>query len=139
MVVKLLAPLSAGASLTLVTVMFDVADAGLNAVVPPLVVVSTLLPWVPEDWSQARKVTDADVLFWPSGTKRNLSVERKSKALLLATAPTLVQVVPASVEYCHVPVLLFKLVRAMPLTAPLSTSETWPLMSVDTRSPLFVV
>src|SRR5213075_537115 len=59
-----------GASLTLVTVMLDVAVAVLNAVVPPLVVVSTFVPCVPEVWSQAQNVTLAAVPFCPSGTKR---------------------------------------------------------------------
>ena len=56
MVVKLLAPLSDGASLTSVTVMALVAVAVLKALVPPLLEVSTLLPAVPLVWSQARKV-----------------------------------------------------------------------------------
>src|SRR5260370_696262 len=125
MVAKLLAPDRTGASLTLLTVMFDVAVAVLKAVVPPLVVVSTCVPAVPLVWSQAQNVTLPVVPFWPSGTNRSLSVERKSKADELLTAPTPVQVVPASVEYCHVPVLLTSPVTAMPLTAPLSTSLTW--------------
>ena len=48
------------------------------------------------------------------------------------------QVVPASVEYCHVPVLLTSPVTATPLTAPLSKSVTWPAINVETRSPLLV-
>src|SRR5262249_45073988 len=124
MVVKLLAPLRTGASLTLLTVILDVAVAVLKAVVVPLVVVSTLLPSVPLVWSQAQNVTLPVVPFWPSGTKRNLSLERKSNADELLTAPTLVQVVPASIEYCQVPVPLVKLVTAIPFTAPLSTSVT---------------
>ena len=39
-----------------VTVMFAVSVVEENAVVPPLVEVSTLVPTVPLVWSQARKV-----------------------------------------------------------------------------------
>ena len=58
---------------------------------------------------------------------------------MLLTVPTPVQVVPPSVEYCQVPVPLVNPVTAIPLTAPLSTSVTFPEISVETRSPLFVV
>src|SRR5438552_3995256 len=126
MVVKLLAPVSTGASLTLLTVMLEVAVAVLKAVVPPLVVVSTFVPVEPAVWSQAQNVTLAVVPLLPSGTNRSLSLERKSRAEELVTAPTPVQVVPASVEYCQVPVLLVRPVTAMPLTAPVSTSDTLP-------------
>src|SRR5262249_51386001 len=88
---------------------------------------------------QAQYVTLAVVPFWPSGTGRALSMDRKSKADELLTAPTLVQVVPASIEYCHVPVLLLKLVTAMPFTASVSTSVSLPEIKVETRSPLLVV
>ena len=63
MLVKSLAPESTGASLTLLTVMFEVAVAVLKAVLPPLVVVSALVPTLPLVWSQARKVTEPVVPF----------------------------------------------------------------------------
>src|SRR5439155_458797 len=94
MVVKLLAPDRTGASLTLVTVIVEVAAAVLKGVVPPLALASTLLPAVPAVWSQAEKVRLAVVPFWPSGTNRRLSLERKSRAELLLTVPTAVQVLP---------------------------------------------
>src|SRR5258707_992358 len=119
--------------------MCEVAVAVLMAVVPPLVVVSTCVPAVPLVWSQAQNVTLPVVPLAPSGTNRSLSLERNSKADELLTAPTPVQVVPASVEYCHVPVLLFKPVTAIPLTAPESTSETLAEIKVETRSPPLVV
>src|SRR5262249_25693916 len=134
-----LAPDRTGASLTAVTLIDEVAVAVLKAVTPPFVEASTLLPDVPLVWSQARKVTEATVAFWPSGTNRNLSVDRSNSAEASDTAPTLVQMVPPSVEYCHAPVLLLKPVTAMPETAPLSTSETCPEINVETKSPLFVV
>src|SRR5256885_305294 len=114
MVVKLLAPLSTGASLTLVTVRLDVAVAVLRAVVPPFVEASTFVPCVPLVWSQAQNVTEPVVAFWPSGTRRNLSVERKSRADVLLTEPTAFQVLPLSVEYCQVPVPLVNPVTAIP-------------------------
>src|SRR5207244_1942699 len=98
--------------------------AVLKAVVPPLVEASALVPALPLVWSQARNVTEAEVLFWPSGTSRSLSLLRRSKAELPLTEPTAVQVVPLSVEYCQVPVPLLRLVTAIPFTAPLSTSLT---------------
>ena len=45
-----------GASLTGVTVMEAVAVLTLNAVVPPLILVSAVPPTVPVDLSQARKL-----------------------------------------------------------------------------------
>ena len=75
--------------------LFEMHKLGvLKAVVPPLVVVSTLLPTEPLVWSQAQKVTLAAVAFWPSGTSRSLSVERSKRALVVLTLPTPVQVVP---------------------------------------------
>ena len=49
---------------------------------------SAVAPAVPLVWSQARKVTEPEVAFWPSGTKRSLSLERRSKAAELLTLPT---------------------------------------------------
>src|SRR5438132_244057 len=138
-VVKLLAPDNSGASFTLLTVMFAVAVAVLKAVVPPLVVVSTLVPWVPLVWSQAEKVTEAVVPFSPSGTNRSLSVARSKRAELPATAPTAFHVPPPSSEYCQAPVLLTRPVTAIPDSAPESTSLTWPESSVETRSPPLAV
>src|SRR5207248_3103560 len=128
-----------GASFTLVTVIDDVALAVLNAVVPPLDVASTFVPCTPLVCSQAWKVTDAVVPFTPSGTNRSLSFDRSKRAELFAIAPTAAQVVPPSVENCHTPVLLTSLVTAMPLNAAVSTSDAWPEMNVETRSPLLVV
>ena len=69
--VRVIVPvLIVGASLTLLTVMLDVAVAVLNAVVPPLDAVVTLVPVAPVVWSQAQKVTEADVPFWAFGTSR---------------------------------------------------------------------
>src|SRR6266542_2148009 len=44
------------------------------------------------------------------------------KALFVGMVGILVQVVPLSVEYCHVPFVLSKLVTAIPRTAPTSGS-----------------
>ena len=93
-------------------------------------------------WEAAnhRDVRALDVLLDPDYVLVEAdSLERKSKAEVLSTAPTAVQVAPLSVEYCQVPVPLLRLVTAIPLTAPLSTSLTWPLIKVETRSPLLVV
>ena len=43
-----------GKSLTAVTVIDAVSEAVLNAVLPPFVLTSTLLPTAPDVWSQAR-------------------------------------------------------------------------------------
>jgi hypothetical protein len=64
----------------------------------------------------------AVVVFLASGTKRSLSVLRSRSALVVETAPTLVQLEPPLVEYCQVPLPLTRLVTAMPDAAPLSTS-----------------
>jgi len=50
------AEVTPGGSATGLIVIVDVLVAVLNAVVPPLVVVSAVLPAVPLDWSHARKV-----------------------------------------------------------------------------------
>ena len=112
-----------GASLTLVTVMLDVAVAVLNAVAAPFDAVVTLVPVLPLVWSQARNVTDAVVPFCALGTSRNKSVDLRSKALALLTAPTAVHVVPPLIEYCQVPVPATTVVTAMPCKAPGSVSE----------------
>ena len=62
-----LAPVSTGASLTLVTVREAVSVAVLKAVAPPLAVVSTLAPLTPLVASQARYVIRAVSPFLPSG------------------------------------------------------------------------
>ena len=61
-----------GASLTALTVMLREAVALENALVPPLLLVSAVLPAVPLVWSQARKVMPgATVPFQLAlGTKR---------------------------------------------------------------------
>ena len=92
--------------MTLVTVMFEVAVAVLYAVVPPLVETSTFVPAESFVWSQARNVTLPVVAFCPSGMNRSLSLDRNNSAELSLTAPTAVQLLPLSVEYCHVPVPL---------------------------------
>src|SRR5438552_745268 len=61
-----------GASLTGVTVTDAVSVATLKALVPPLVVVSTVVPFVPLVSSQARRVIVALPLKSASGTKRIL-------------------------------------------------------------------
>ncbi|TWT50139.1 hypothetical protein Pla22_28790 [Rubripirellula amarantea] len=112
-----------GASLTLVTTIDAVSVAELNAVVPPLLDASTLLPAVPLVPSQARKVKSFVVPFSPLGSNRIKSVERNSSADESDTVPTFDQLVPPSVEYCQTPGPLFRVVIAMPSTDPESTSE----------------
>ena len=65
-----------GASLTAVTVMLLLAVALLNAVEPPLLVVSAVRPAVPVVWSHARKLRPfVTVPFQLAfGTKRNIGV-----------------------------------------------------------------
>ena len=109
-----------GASLTAVTLMRAVSVAALNAVLPPFVEASSLLPAAPVLWSQARKVRLPAVPFCPSGTNRNRSLARSSSALLSDTAPTPAQLVAPSMEYCQVPPEVP--LTAMPSSAPLSTS-----------------
>jgi hypothetical protein len=58
---------------------------------------------------------------------------------VLLTVPTPFQVLPSSIEYCHVPVPLFRLVTAIPFTAPVSTSVTLLEINVETRFPVLVV
>ena len=82
------AGVSIGASLTAVTVIDAVSVAVENAVVPPFVDASTLVPCVPLARSHARNVNEPRVRVLPSGTKRSRSVSRSSSALLSATAPT---------------------------------------------------
>ena len=117
-------PVRVGASLTAVTVMLAVLNPTENGVMPPAEDATTLLPCMPlvlPVWSQARKVKSAVVPLMPFGTKRTWSVERSSKALLTLTIPTLYQLLPSRL-YCQVPLPAFRLVMAMPLDAPTSTS-----------------
>ncbi len=53
---------SAGAVLVALTVIFAVSVAVLNAVIPPFVVVSTVVPAAPEVLSHARKVMPLDTV-----------------------------------------------------------------------------
>ena len=78
--------------------------------------------------------------FWPSGTKRILSVLASSRPLLPVRPVTVFQVVPPSVEYCQLPLPLLVALMAMPWTAPVSTSPTvlprklatvWPALAVS--------
>jgi len=57
--VKLIGRVLTGASFTAVTFTSTTSVALENAVAPPLLPVSTLLPAVPLVWSQARKVSAA--------------------------------------------------------------------------------
>ena len=113
-----------GASFTAVTVIDAVSVAVLKAVLPPVVLTSTVLPAEPVLWSQARKARLPSAPFIASGTKRTRSAARSSRAEVSATAPTLAQVVPLSSEYCQVPlpVVTEAPVTAIPSTAPASTS-----------------
>ena len=52
---------------------------------------------------------------------------------------TAVQLVPPSVEYCHVPLPLERPVTAMPATELESTSAIEDATTVETSSPGFVV
>ena len=53
------------------------------------------------------------VAFWPSGINRSLSLDRNSSADESLTAPTLVHVLPLSVEYSQEPVLPVRPLDAM--------------------------
>src|ERR671930_248500 len=101
------------------TVMEAVSTAELNAVDPPLVEVSTLVPLVPEVWSQARKVMAGSTVPLKSaaGWNRILAVGASSRELEFETDPTGFQVVPPSVEYCQVPLAELVAVMAMPCRA----------------------
>src|SRR5208282_4894625 len=109
----------------------EVALAALKAVEPPLIVVSTLAPAVPEDWSHARNATEAVGPFRIPGTKRNMSVARNSNAELSETDPTAFQVVPPLSEYCQRPVLLLSPVTAIPCGALWSASVTLPEIRLE--------
>src|SRR5262245_17201245 len=78
----------------------------LKAVVPPLVEVSTFVPAVPVDWSQARSVSPLVMmpLKFALGTNRTrvFASALSSSAELLETVPMSIQFVP-SVVYCHEP------------------------------------
>ena len=96
-----------------------------------------MFPSVPEVRSHARNSNLAASRFWPSGTKRTRSLSRSSRALESETVPTAVQPVPPSVEYSQVPLLLTRVVMAMPSSAPLSRSEIELPNRLDITSPLF--
>ena len=88
-------------------------------------------------------MTLAASAFCASGTKRNLSVARSSRAEASETVPTAFQLVPPLIEYCQVPLPLVSAVTAMPSTAPASTSvmRSPPALAMiaETRSPPLVV
>ncbi len=117
-----------GASLSGLTVTLAVSVVVLNAVVPPVVEASA--PVVPETpplvVSHARKVMPLAIA--PSnpivGTNRtrSLAVADNNTALLSATAPKAVQLLPPSVEYSQMPFVSSTPVTAMPSTAPASSS-----------------
>src|SRR6218665_3611301 len=75
----------------------------------------------------------------PSGTKRTRSPLRSSSAEASETAPTFCQLAPPLVLYCQVPVPEVRPVRAMPCTAPVSASVTWPVRKLDTATPGLLV
>ena len=100
-----------------VTVIDAVSVATENGLWLPLVEVSANAPAEPLVRSHARNVKLALSAFKPSGTKRTRSVSRKSRAELSDTTPTSSQLVPPSIEYCHVPLPLDRLVMAIPSKA----------------------
>ena len=108
--------------------MSAVSVAVEKAVVPPLVVVSTLLPAVPDVWSQARNVMAfaTDPLKLGLGWKysRVLPSAASSNADVSDTAPTAVQLEPPLVEYHQVPLVAAVPVNARPVDAPASASVT---------------
>ena len=137
---RLAAPLAMGASLTAVTVMPAAAVALLNALVPPLVEVSAVLPAMPLVASQARKVMPLPTLPFQSalGTKRTYVLEgsaASSLAMLAVGVPKAVQVERPLVEYCQLPLLLSTAMTAMPLLAPASASLTLPAIRLATLTP----
>ena len=117
-----------GMLFTAFTVMSAVSVAVEKAVVPPLVVVSTLLPAVPDVWSQARNVIAlaTSPLKFALGWKysRVFASAASRSAEPSETAPTAAQLVPPSVEYHHVPFVVAVAVRARPVEAPVSASVT---------------
>ena len=134
-----------GASFTAVTVIDAVSVAVLKAVLPPVVLTSTVLPAEPVLWSHARKARVPSAPFIASGRKRTRSAARSSRAEVSATAPTVAQVVPLSSEYCQVPlpVVTVAPVTAIPSSAPASTSvmrSPPPLAMISTTVlPVLVV
>ena len=119
---------STGAAFTAFTVMSAVSVAVENAVVPPFVVVSTLLPAVPNVWSQARNVIAfaTGPLKFALGWKysRVFASAASRSADPSETAPTAAQLEPPLVEYHHVPFAVAVAVRARPVNAPESGSVT---------------
>ena len=75
----------------------------------------------------------------PLGTKRIESVARNSSALASLTMPTAIQVAPASVLYCQVPLPEARAVMAMPLSAPLLVSEMLAPAKLSTVCPALPV
>ena len=120
-----------------------VSVADEKAVVPPFVLVSTLFPAVPLVRSQARKVMAVPRFAVEPVLcryRRVLASAASSRALLLLTVPTWLQVVPPLVVYHQVPWLVSVAVSAMPVTAPVSGSVmlAMPLprpTSCETRVP----
>jgi hypothetical protein len=97
-----------GASLTGLMAMLAVAVAVLNAVIPPLLVVSAVPPAEPLVWSHARNVMPLTVpLKSALGTKRTrvLASAASRRALAAVGLPNGDQLEPPLVEYCHVPSL----------------------------------
>ena len=108
--------------------------------VPPLVLVLAVLPALPEDWSQARKVMPpATVPFQLAlGTKRTevLALAASRRAVVAAGAPNALQVLPPLVVYCQAPLVLSTATTAMPEAAALSMSVSTPETRAETRVPL---
>jgi len=100
-----------------------------KAVLPPLLETSAV-PWtapllaVPLVWSQPRRLRVAVPPLKPSGLKRTRSPALSSKAAAALGEPMSNQLVPPSVEYCHLPVAppLLAPVMAIPCREPVSTS-----------------
>ena len=119
-----------GASWTESTVIFAVLWSELNAVVPPLVDVSTLVPAVPavelpviDRWSQARKVNDPpDPKKSALGRKRSLSATSKRRDCDADTLPTGLKSVPL-IENSRVPLDTDVPVMAMASTGVSSSSS----------------
>src|SRR5206468_1037537 len=115
-----------GTSFTATTVTALLALAVLKADVPPPVVASAMPPAVPVLRSQPLKVSALGTLPFQlaAGTKRtrvNGSVPSR-RALLLLTAPSAFQLVPPSMLYCQLPLVVSAAVMAMPLEPPASLS-----------------
>src|SRR5207249_521216 len=108
------------------TLIRAVSCAVLKAVAPPLTDASAVPPLVPVVWSQARNCMPGSTvplnrLFGTKRTRVELS-DASSRAVVSVGEPIGFQVLPLSVLYCQLPLVLSTLLMAMPETAPTSTS-----------------